>query len=207
MVANREDGPSEEFIQEKNNILSSLNHRKDADKEMSIDAIETIQVIAALLSGTGISFLETVETEEYSILSQTTLFFILIFVGLNLYGLVVTSSTLFYLRQCMAKDKSMFDPFMEETKNVRYYALKGVLYSMVSLVAVVGLRVLKNSENSTVSKFGGTAFIGLSIYCIRVMFIIRQAFAKLRKKSKSRMKLKSAGCAVMLATTSNKKLK
>lgn len=96
-----------------------------------VDAIETVQVIAALLAGTGIAFMDDLSSDEgLDWENELIRGFVILFVGLNMYGLIVLSSQLFYLRQCLAKDISMFEPFVKATKDTRYFALKGVLYSM-----------------------------------------------------------------------------
>ena len=82
---------------------------QEDDKERRahvVEAIETVQVIAALLAGTGIAFLDDLKIgEESTYLEQELIRFLVIaFVGLNMYGLIVLSNQLFYLRQCLAKD-------------------------------------------------------------------------------------------------------
>ncbi|GMH78778.1 hypothetical protein TL16_g07931 [Triparma laevis f. inornata] len=123
------------------------------------------------------------------------------FVGLNMYGLIILSTQLFYLRQCLAKDLHMFDPFVLETKDSRYYALKGVLYSMVVCVGVVGLKQYSIRETSIVARFGGMGLVGVGVYCYWSMQRTRKAFADLRKDSKKRAKarLKGSMKAVMAA--------
>lgn len=178
-----------------------LSQKTNEERTSSIDAIETVQVIAALLAGTGIAFLDDVNNGNVTTTPLTELirFFCLVFVGLNLYGLTVLSNVLFYLRQILAKDTAMFEPFMDATKNTRYWALKGVLYSMVSCVAVVGLRQLQHAERSPICRVGGFTFVGLALLCLRVMWRTRQEFAKLRRKSKARLRLKASGHAVGIA--------
>ena len=191
--------PTQSFRRDQTEVEKQLRNIKKGDRASSVEAIETIQVISALLAGTGITFLDTVNDGDPSTLSELIRIFVMIFVGLNLYGLIVLSSTLFYLRQCMAKDLGMFDPFMDRTKNVRYWAIKGVLYSTIPCVFMIGLQQIKKSENSLVNQVGGITFLGLAIYCVHVMWNIRQEFAQLRKQSKSKVKFKTAGHAVRLA--------
>lgn len=90
------------------------DHDKDGRGHV-VEAIETVQVIAALLAGTGIAFLDDLRTGDDStqIEQEMIRFLVIAFVGLNMYGLIVLSNQLFYLRQCLAKDLSMFDPFGE----------------------------------------------------------------------------------------------
>ena len=86
-------------------------------------------MIAALLAGTGIAFLDVLdgpETEKPSI--ENDIIRICVFVvELNFHWLVTLSIQLYYLRQILAKDVRMFKPFVAAMKDTRYYALKGVL--------------------------------------------------------------------------------
>ena len=116
-----------------------------------------------------------------------------------MYGLIILSTQLFYLRQCLAKDLHMFDPFVLETKDSRYYALKGVLYSMIVCVAVVGLKQYSIRDTSIVARFGGMGLMAVGVYCYWSMQNTRKAFSDLRKASKKRAKarLKNSMMAVM----------
>ena len=74
----------------------------DQDKDRRghvVEAIETVQVIAALLAGTGIAFLDDLRTGENStqIEQKVIRYVVICFVGLNMYGLIVLSKQLFYL--------------------------------------------------------------------------------------------------------------
>ena len=87
----------------------------------------------------------------------------------------------------------MFDPFVLKTKDTRYYALKGVLYSMVVCIAVVGMKQISYREHSLVARFGGVGLVGVGMYCLKVMHGTRNAFASLRKESKERAKARLKG--------------
>ena len=164
-----------------------------------LDAIETVQVISALLAGTGISFLEDLGSTDDNPEHGLIRIFVLAFVGLNLYGLIILSTQLFYMRQCLAKDIRMFNPFVKATKDSRYFALKGVLYSMVFCVAVLGMKQFSYRKTSTVANFGGIGLVVLAGYCMLVMRNTRQAFAGLRVKSKI-TSVKSAATALNAAS-------
>ncbi|GMI01526.1 hypothetical protein TrVE_jg12111 [Triparma verrucosa] len=163
-----------------------------------VEAIETVQVIAALLAGTGISFLDDISSGQ-DFENEIIRLLVIGFVGLNMYGLIILSTQLFYLRQCLAKDLHMFDPFVLSTKDSRYYALKGVLYSMIVCVAVVGLKQYSIRDTSIVARFGGMGLMAVGVYCYWSMQNTRKAFSDLRKASKKRAKarLKKSMMAVM----------
>jgi hypothetical protein len=229
--------------------LDTSSHSEDGEEEKRaavIDAVETVQVIAALLAGTGIAFLEdltalpdTPDTPDVlctggegsegaslplsvsflrtlaslssidiakSITPSSLLyyehelirFFVLLFVGLNLYGLITLSTQLYYLRQIMAKDITMFNPFVKATKDARYYAVKGCLYSMVSCVTVIGLKQISLRKQTAVGKYGGVAMVLLSFYCLQTMRRTNATFSGLRKKSKGKQGFKAGVQAVKL---------
>ena len=168
------------------------------DKVEAIAAYDTLQVVAALLVGIGASLWQPIRDLKTSpdddtyldwLIDETALTVLILTLLLNLSALLFLSMNIFYLHQCLAKDKSetgdLYEAFSQSTKFYRTLSVRAVFNSMPMLMFVVGSLFYRETEYGyTPSHLTSIFVFAMTFFVYYVMSSTRKEWARLRKKSK-----------------------
>ena len=151
-----------------------------------VNAYETIQLVSALMIGVGLHIWSELETtvdkhNEVSYYHKEVIHHLTwIVVTMNLFGLVILTIQMFYLRQCIVKAPQYFDEYRKDKtiKEIRYYANQCVIWSMPLVAIDWGLiAAVRSPIVGVIHSLTGLFAIGIILY-------IKKAFKKLRALSK-----------------------
>ena len=160
----------------------------EIDEKMleQVNAYETIQLVSALMIGVGLHIWSELETtvdkhNEVSYYHKEVIHHLTwIVVTMNLFGLVILTIQMFYLRQCIVKAPQYFDEYRKDKtiKKIRYYANQCVIWSMPLVAIDWGLiAAVRSPVVGVIHSLTGLFAIGIKLY-------IKKAFRKLRALSK-----------------------